>query len=193
MQGLGARAVLWTDVPILTRRWSAVQRRCSVLGAALSTTRAVASAEADLVFLAGAGNRDPPCSSSLLTTAKQQQPIRLLYLLHTGISPAAGNLQHSSRQWPAAAGAAHAGCCHRRRPAGHQLTCAGAWSSGGAMNMKASALFQSKPVDRPLLGGTKGRSEAGSWHLVLQACPGVAAEAQVDLAALPQRCGCSCT
>jgi hypothetical protein len=28
------------------------------------------------------------------------------------------------------------------------------------MNMKASALFQSKPVDRPLLGGTKGRSEA---------------------------------
>lgn len=32
------------------------------------------------------------------------------------------------------------------------------------MNMKASALFQSKPVDRPLLGGTKGRSEASIRH-----------------------------
>lgn len=27
------------------------------------------------------------------------------------------------------------------------------------MNMKASSLFQTKPVDRPLLGGAKGKSE----------------------------------
>lgn len=31
-------------------------------------------------------------------------------------------------------------------------------SGGGAMNMKASSLFQTKPVDRPLLA-PKGKSE----------------------------------